>query len=388
MRVLLVEPDYYTRYPPLGLLKLASYHRAKNDTVELIRAPAEPTQPPDRIYVTSLFTYAWRPVHEAVRSYKDRFPRADVRLGGIYASLLPEHARLSGADHVQVGLVPEAESHMPAYDLVPEWTSTILFASRGCIRRCGFCSVPKLEGRPSELRYELERFIYPGHKKVILWDNNILGNPNWKPLFDDIIRLGIEVDFNQGLDARLLTDEVAERISHMRMSSIRLAYDYIGIRPAVQAAVSRLREHGASTRKVIVYTLFDYVDDPENFFHRVRDLLNWGAVSYPMRFEPLTSLAKNQFVSPHWTAEALTRVAKARRVLGFAGAFPPYKGLVEKLNASGTFDEAFSLRPVQKERQGVPQNTLSEISEETLVPITYHGSGRLRKVKDWRKMLA
>ena len=200
MKVLLVEPDYYTRYPPLGLLKLAAYHRSLGHSVELVRAPGEATTTPDLICVTSLFTYAWRPVHEAVRNYKTRFPSADVELGGIYASLLPEHAALSGADVVHTGLVSEAESIQPAYDLVPEWNGTILFASRGCIRRCGFCSVPKLEGRPSAFRYGIRNLIYPGHKRVIFWDNNILGNPNWRSVFDEmadlnplLCRIGLEV---------------------------------------------------------------------------------------------------------------------------------------------------------------------------------------------------
>ncbi len=387
MHILLVEPDYYTRYPPLGLLKLGAHHRAKGDSVDLVRSPNTPRARPDAIYVTSLFTYAWRPVHEAVQLYKTMYPEAKVWLGGIYASLLPEHAELSGADEVHVGLFPEAEALMPAYDLVPEWKSTILFASRGCIRRCGFCSVPKLEGRPSDFRYGMRGLLYPGHKSMTFWDNNILGNPNWREVFDEVAEWGIEVDFNQGLDGRLLTEEVADKVARCKMRTIRLAYDYIGVGPYIEKAIHRLRELGVSPKKIVVYTLFNYVDDPENFFHRVRDLLNWGAVCYPMRFEPLTSLDKNKYVSPKWDAERLSQVARARRVMGYAGAFPPYKGLLEKFNRAEDFDEAFFLRPIVKEKSVAPVRAVSEMSQEILAPVTYHGSGRLRKVKDWRQML-
>jgi hypothetical protein len=245
-----------------------------------------------------------------------------------------------------------------------------------------------LEGRPNSLKYGIKEFIYPGHEKVIFWDNNILGNPNWKALFDEILELGIEVDFNQGLDARLITDEVAERISKAKMSSIRLAYDYIQIGPYVKAALEKLKSHGVYPRKVVVYTLYNYVDDPENFFHRVRDLVNWGAVSYPMRFEPLTSLMKNQYISPHWTADQLQYVAQARRVMGYAGAFPPYKILVDKLNAAQSFQAAFKLRekrtPRKKDRV---LKTVEEMSQEILGGSKYHGSRRLKKVNDWRMML-
>jgi len=370
MHILLVEPDYYTRYPPLGLLKIGALHRLRGDTIELVRGLMRPAGQPERIYVTSLFTYAWKPVHEAVAHYKRMFPDATVHLGGIYASLLPEHAKLSGADIVHQGLMPEAENLMPAYDLIPAWNASILFASRGCLRRCGFCSVPKLEGRPNSLRYGIRHLIYPGHKRVILWDNNILGNSNWRDVFDELIELGLEVDFNQGLDARLVTDEVAERIGRIRMSVVRLAYDFYGIGPAVKRAIERLEAAGKRRRDIVVYTLFNYTDDPGDFLDRVKDLLSWGVVTYPMRYEPLTSLAKNKFVSPRWDPERLEMVADARRVMGCAGALPPYRGLVKKILKAESFDEAFKLRPLAKAKPHRISSALKEQGEDHMQVVT------------------
>jgi len=90
MHVALVEPRYYTRYPPLGLLKLSAYHKLRGDTVELLKGTRKPAEQPDQIYVTSLFTYAWKRVHESVKFFKSLFPSAPLTLGGIYASLLVE----------------------------------------------------------------------------------------------------------------------------------------------------------------------------------------------------------------------------------------------------------------------------------------------------------
>jgi len=343
VRVLLVEPDYYTRYPPLGLLKLGQYERLRGNEIEFVRGCVE-THEPSQIYVTSLFTYSWRAVHEAVRYYKQRYPEARVTLGGIYASLLPEHARESGADDIHVGLFPEAEDLMPAWDLIPEWDGSIMFASRGCVRKCGFCSVPKLEGRPQAFKYGIRDLIWPGHSRVILWDNNILGNANWRAIFDELAEIGLEVDFNQGLDARLITDEVAQKLSRLRFYNVRIAYDYKGVGPYVKKALERLQAVGIPRRRVVVYTLYNYIDDPENFKTRVEEILTWGAVSYPMRFEPLTSLTKNAYVSPRWTAEELQMVAAARRVIGFAGAFAPYDYLTAKFRRSKSFHVAFRLR--------------------------------------------
>jgi pyruvate-formate lyase-activating enzyme len=356
MHVLLVEPDYYTRYPPLGLLKLSAYHKSRGDTTELVKGVGKVCRKPNRIYVTSLFTWAWEPVWQAVRHYKRRFPNASLWLGGLYASLLPEHAARSGADRVYKGLFREAEDLMPDYSLVPEWDGSIVFSSRGCNNRCPFCAVPVLEGSLNSAKGSIRHLVYPGHTRIIFWDNNILQSPRWREIFDELEELGLRVDFNQGIDARLITDEVARRLSKLRLDSgggvkVRLGYDLRKNGPFVKRAIERLNAVGISARKVMVYTLFNYVDDdPEDFFERVKEILSWGAVSYPMRYEPLNALRKNSYISPNWKPEEVEMVQKARRVLGFGGAFPPYEGLVKKLDKARNFYEAFSLRPVRKRK--------------------------------------
>ncbi len=269
-------------------MKISTLHKSQGDYVKLVRGKKDVGFEPDIVYVTSLFTYSWEAVHEAVQFYKQRYPKSKVILGGIYASLLPDHAALSGADEVHVGLLPDAESLRPDWDLIPEWDGSVLFASRGCVRKCGFCSVPKLEGRPSGLL----------------------------------------------------------KLKKLRFATLRMAYDYRGIGPAVKRAIETLSAYGIPKRKLVFYTLFNYIDTPEDFFEKVRELLSWGATSYPMRFEPLCSLKKNAYVSPNWTLTELGMVASARRVLGFSGAFPPYEGLVKKFMKAESFHDAFKLWPL------------------------------------------
>jgi len=352
MHILLVEPDYYTRFPPLGLLKLSTYHKKKGDTTELVHGQVKPKKTPNLIYVTSLFTYAWSPVHKAIKYYKKMFPKSKIILGGLYASLMPDHAKKSGADKIHIGLFKDAENLMPDYDLIPEWDGSIIFASRGCIRNCPFCAVPKLEGKPNNLKYSIKHLIYPKHTRVILWDNNILACKNWRAIFDELIELGLKVDFNQGIDARLITDEVAEKLSHMKFDLLRLAYDNSIYHLCLERAIRILDKHGISKKKIVVYTLFNFEnDDPEDFWERIKDLLGWGVASYPMRYQPLTTLEKNSYVSPNWTKEEIQMVESARRVLGFGGVFPAYKGLVNKICKSRSFHKAFSLRPPKQSKK-------------------------------------
>ena len=102
--ILLVEPNYYSQFPPIGLLKLSTYEKQKGNTTELVRKLESPSKKPDKIYITSLFTWAWRPVWQSVRKYKALYPEAETHLGGIYTSILPEHAKMSGADYIHQGV--------------------------------------------------------------------------------------------------------------------------------------------------------------------------------------------------------------------------------------------------------------------------------------------
>ena len=352
MRVLLVEPAYYTRYPPLGLLKLASFHKACGDDVVFHRGLRGGVSPrPKLILVSSLFTYSWRPVHEAVRYCRSLYPRAEIRVGGIYATLMPEHAELAGADEVRRGLTFEVEQLRPDYSLVPEWDSSIVFATRGCIRKCAFCAVPRLEGKTRGPARSVGDVVDPRHRKVVLWDNNILGVPNWRQIVEELRELDVEADFNQGLDARLITDEVAESLGRARIRPVRMAYDTANERKALERAIPALEAGGFKRRRMIVYTLYNFRDSPEDFLSRVVDLLSWGVVCYPMRYEPLNSLIKNRYVSPYWTATQLEMVARARRVIGAGGAFPPYQALLEKFREASSFEEAFGLRRREQERR-------------------------------------
>ena len=377
MKILLVEPSYYTKFPPLGLLKLASYYRSRGNQVKLVRGMHEDVGfIPDHIDVTSLFTYAWKPVHQAIDFYHNKFGNAKIRVGGIYASLIPDRLRsFFPFLDINVGLFEQADNYLPAYDLLAEveewkkWDSTILFTSRGCIRHCPYCVVPILEGTVRRTVEDLERFIYPTHKRIILWDNNFFASPNWRKILKELQTIDLPVDFNQGIDSRLIDEEKARLIANLRIPIIRTAFDNYSDKLAVTNAVLRFSEYGINRRKIFVYVLYNFFskehasDVPETFFERIKHLATLGCVSYPMRYEPLTALEKNRYVSPLWTTDKLDMVVKARRILGYGGAFPPYTGLVQKFEKAKNFEEAFSVYPLKKDKT----NALLQQEEQILM---------------------
>jgi len=148
-------------------------------------------------------------------------------------------------------------------------------------------------------------------------------------------------------DALWVTEEVAMGLRRLKVPIVRLAYDSNGIKESLGKAIKLLNKLGVNGRKIIVYCLYNHLDTPDDFLERIKDLVDWGVVSYPMRYQALEPGPKNGYVSPNWTKEQLEMIAKARRVIGCGGAFPPYEGLRRKIEKVRSFEEAFELRPAR-----------------------------------------
>ena len=118
MNILLVEPKMPRSWGAnnqfVGLLRIANWLNSTGHNIRYVQSPTIPPGfTPDEIYVTSMFTYHYKAVWEAVKFYKFMYPLAHLKLGGIYASLCPEHAKGSGADEIFVGQHPEAMHYPP-----------------------------------------------------------------------------------------------------------------------------------------------------------------------------------------------------------------------------------------------------------------------------------
>lgn len=225
MKILLVEPDksksWGSNNQYIGLLRIAAFHKAIGDRVEYIRGCATPKHKPDLIYVTSMFTYWYKQVWEAVRYYKHLFPKVKVMLGGIYATLCPEHAKGSGADEVFIGQIERAKYYPPDPTVLPERPDFVYtMTSFGCPNYCSYCATHLLYGQGIEqipfieVFKEIELQKERGFRKIYFGDDNISYNANRHliPLCELIIKNKLKMEFSVpgGMQASHITKNLAK----------------------------------------------------------------------------------------------------------------------------------------------------------------------------------
>jgi len=366
--ILLIEPGYKNKYPPLGLMKIAQYHgpRGRKDNVVFIKGEDRSVLGTawDRIYITTLFSFEYERISTSIdfalqvtNGHADR-----IFVGGIAASLMHQRflaePRWNGVRFIK-GLLsgPPATSLLlddfseemysddlsgtPIEDLVPDYSilsqvayqypvrdAYFAYTSRGCIRKCGFCGVPKLEGpqRDTESLSGLVRAIddlYGVKKDLVLMDNNVVASARFKEIIAEIRDLGFvpgakvrrvhgrapvqrRVDFNQGVDARILCKDpmYLRELSSICIKPLRIAFDHLGVRKPYEQAIRFAHEFGLT--ELSNYMLYNFHDSPADLFERMRlnvtlnEELGIRIWSFPMRFQP-TDRPDRGHVGKNWT---------------------------------------------------------------------------------------
>jgi len=341
--ILLVEPDYRSKFPPLGLMKISTYHKRKGDQVTFIRGQDESLRNIQwhRIYVSSLFTWKLPRTVKTIRFYSSAVSSPeDIFVGGIGATLLPDYVRQNAECTLIEGQIEKrgmlGRNSPPITQLTPDYSildsvdynyypddSYFVRITQGCIRSCKFCAVPLLEKQFGELtdvgkQVREAKNKYGERQHLVIMDNNILGIDGIDKKINRIRALGFEngakrngrkraVDFNQGLDARLISKNprLAKALASICLSPVRLAFDFA--KPAMEKsyrrAISLLAEQGFS--QYTNYMLFNYNDTPKDLYHRlfVNDELNTDLgiriTGFPMRFIPMDSVRRD-YVSRKW----------------------------------------------------------------------------------------
>ena len=365
-KILLIEPGYKSKYPPLGLMKIAQYHGpcGKNDSLKFIKGEdASVFQGAwDRVYVTTLFSFEFARSSQSIdfallaaNGHADK-----VFVGGIAASLM--HGRflsekrwrgvrfikglLTSAPAVSLQLDNSSDelysddmSGTPIEDLIPDYNildqipyeypvrdAYFTYASRGCIRKCSFCGVPKLEGDQRDtgsISFVVRGVdaLYGPKKDLILMDNNVVASARFKEIMAEIRDLGFvpgakldrgptsvqrRVDFNQGVDARILCKDrmFLRELSTICLKPLRIAFDHIGLKKPYEQALRFAQEFGL--RELSNYMLYNFHDSPADLFERMRfnvtlnEELGIRIWSFPMGFQP-TDLPNRSHVGEKWS---------------------------------------------------------------------------------------
>lgn len=268
MKILLIDID--SKIPNLALMKISAYHKAIGDEVGFN------IEDPDKIYASCIFT---KNKHK-VDGLSLLYPNTEIDIGG------------SGYD-LDKRLDPVIERMTPDYDLYPDCESYYGFTTRGCIRSCYFCIVRRKEGKFRRL-YETpdeawDHIIGDRRRfdKITLMDNNILADKEWfLKIAKDLNykKYQYKVDFNQGLDIRLMDEDIAKALATMRPINVwKFAFDDTSYQEQVERGIGILNDAGIRVRHDVMFYVYVHNDDQvEDALSRCRFLKDHGATPYVM----------------------------------------------------------------------------------------------------------
>ena len=230
MKVGLIDVDGHNGHPNLALMRLSAWHKAQGDAVDWWNG----FEHYDRVYMSKVFTFT---------PDMDHVIDADEIVRG-------------GTGYKDYGsLPPEIEATYPDYSIYPNFKAAIGFLTRGCIRNCPWCIVPLKEGkiRAAATWQEIKR---PDSREIIFLDNNVLACDHGLQQIEEMGNEKIWVDFNQGLDARLIDDEIAKLLARLRwIRFVRMSCDTPAMIPWVIKAAQRLVDAGVARSRLWCYVL-------------------------------------------------------------------------------------------------------------------------------------
>lgn len=320
MKIGLVDVDGHAKkkkwgatiYPNLALAKIARYWGNRGGIVSW----ASPMEHYDIVYMSKVFNFS------------------------------PDDTYIYDADKIIKGgtgydplsqLPDEIDRLQPDYSIYPNIPKDTAygFLTRGCPNKCRWCVVPKKEGaiRPY---MDVDEIAIEGRRKLVLMDNNILAAGDYGiQQLQKIIERGYRVDFNQALDARLVTDEIAQLLAKVKWldnNRIRFGCDTHGQIAECERAMNMINRYGFKGQ-YFLYTMLtsDFRECYERityWWHRTKETraLHQGRYVYP-HAQPYRDPNNPHHIIPQWQKDMAGWVnKKAHFVAHSFEEFEPRKG--------------------------------------------------------------
>lgn len=264
MKIALYDVD--SKIPNLALMKLARHHIERGDSVETFFPLAASSY--DKIYASKVFDFS-------------DFPYCD-----------PDQMEIGGTGwNLSSALPPEIESLQPDYSLYPNFKGNLGFTMRGCRFRCDFCVVPRKEGQPVST-HTISDLMVNDSDFLVLLDNDPFGNPDWRDRFDEIRDRNLRVNFSQGINIRIITEEQASALASLKFTNLRgtnrqatFAWDRFKDERLILRGIERCEAAGIKAYQMQFYILVGFDTTPEEDMHRIRLILDRGADPYVMPFD-------------------------------------------------------------------------------------------------------
>lgn len=258
MRVGLIDVDS-RNFPNLALMKISAYHKKLNDDVSMYM----PIFDYDVIYMSKVFTFT-KDI-KCIRCNK-------IIKGG------------TGYD-IKKKLPNEIDKMYPDYSLYNITDTAYGYLTRGCFRNCAFCIVSAKEGNKVLQEYKLSQF-WNGQKNIKLLDPNISGASNFIELINELAETGAWIDFTQGLDLRLMTENKIEAIKKVKVKLIHFAWDKIEdadiIIEKLKLFINITKYHYS---KISVYVLVNFNSTFEQDLYRIYKIRELGANPFVMIYQ-------------------------------------------------------------------------------------------------------
>ena len=353
------------KYIPVGLLRIASYLKSKGHVVKYVEGNEHKEDfKPDEIWITSYFTYWAKYVKEAVQYYRRLYPKAKIVVGGVYASLMPRHCKeYTGCDEVYVGVFEEAENFDPDYSFIPDIDYQATWTTRGCLRKCPFCGVPKIIPRfvfKKSVKEEIKRIVRKyGLRKIVFYDDNFNLNPYVDKILDELIELKKEgiiskCELITGFDYRELTREQVRKLKKAGFIYPRISWDWsYDLWEDVEKVIKWFVEAGYRSNDIFVHMLYNWKIPFEEMELKRIKCWEWKVQISDCRFRPLNQTydnynprvvgqtSRDYYIHPMWTDAEVKQFRRnvRRQNICVRHKLPYYSRVLEKkITTNGPVD--------------------------------------------------